>query len=165
MAEDTTRSRPRLYLPGQGTGEGSAGCRAARGWVLLFPARCRAPTRKWDLASGTFSFLTPSAADPWSRQGGHRLNLFPLCGHCSQTQCPMAHPTRGVPRSPVWPQRVPGGARTPAGTGAVLPRARAGVCSSPGDSRRSRAHGPGRLNQRPGGRRGPFPPPAPGKTS
>lgn len=74
-----------------------------------------------------------------------------------------SHP--GVPRSPGRLQRVSGGAGTPAGPRAVLPRTRAGVRSSPRDSRQSQARRPGRLNQHPGGRRGPFPPPAPGKTS
>lgn len=56
-------------------------------------------------------------------------------------------------------QRLPGGAGTPAGPGAMLPRAWAGACSLPRDSRRSQARGPGRLNQCPRGQEGALPSP------
>lgn len=76
----------------------------------------------------------------------------------------MPRPTRGDTQEPQW---VPGSAGTPARLGAMLPHAGAGTCSSPHDSRHSTARHtvPGRLNQHPEGRRGPFPPPAPRKAS
>lgn len=68
----------------------------------------------------------------------------------------MPHPTRGDAQEPQW---VPGSAGTPARLGAMLPHAGAGTCSSPHDSRHSRAHGPREAESAPRGQEGAIPSP------